>query len=212
MTQHHPDHLSVYQHHLQKTQTTHQHHPPLHNQPQHASGSNHHPYHRTNMQTGMLGTATPTVAWSNSKKTLDFVPAGPLWLAEWVSQSTNAKPDGKNSKTCSVSKTSNCPPPHYQQNHQDQHPLLHQHPPHQQSPQHHIRNRIFPLPPIQHHRLHHIEHLPLLSRRRRPLNLVRTAIWRNLHLRPLAVISFDPFHPAFSTACRRTNSLTCTDT
>ena len=71
----------------------------------------------------------------------------------------------------------------------------------------------FPLPPKQRHRLHHIDHFPLLCCCRRPLseNLVRTVIRRNLHLRPLAVISYDPFHPAFSTACRRTNPLTCTD-
>ena len=40
---------------------------------------------------------------------------------------------------------------------------------------------------------------------------MKTVIRRNLHLRPWSVISFDPFHPPFFTACRRTNPLTCTD-
>ena len=65
----------------------------------------------------------------------------------------------------------------------------------------------------QHHRLHHIDHLQLLCCCRRLLSerLVRTVIRRNLHTRLLAVISYDPFHPAFSPACRRTNPLTCSD-
>ena len=70
-----------------------------------------------------------------------------------------------------------------------------------------------PLLPRQHHRLHHIDHLQLLCCCRRLLSerLVRTVIRRNLHTRLLAVISYDPFHPAFSPACRRTNPLTCSD-
>ena len=82
-----------------------------------------------------------------------------------------------------------------------------------QFPHHHFHNRISPLLLRQHHRLHHIDHLQLLCCCRRLLSerLVRTVIRRNLHLRLLAVISYDPFHPTFSTACCRTNPLTCSD-
>ena len=40
---------------------------------------------------------------------------------------------------------------------------------------------------------------------------MKTVNRRNLHLPPWSVFSFDPFHPAFFTACRRTNPLTRTD-
>ena len=145
----------------------------------------------------MPGTAKLTVAWSNSKKTPNFAPTGPPWPAEWASPLSNAKPDGKNSKTCNVSRTSNSSPHHYQPHHQDKHLPPHQHPHHQQFPQHHIHNRISPLPPQQRHRLHNIQRLLLLCCCRRLLSerLVRTVIRRNLHSRQLAVISFDPFHP-----------------
>ena len=213
MIQHHLDHPSAYQRHSQKTPTTHHQQPQLHNLLQHASASNHYHHHRTSKQTGTHGTATLIAAWLNSKGTLDSVPTGLLLLAEWVSPSSNAKPDGKNSKTCNIYKTSNSPPGHYKSNHHDKYLPSHQHPPHQHFPHHHIHNRIFPLLPRQHHRLHHIDHLQLLCCCRRLLSerLVRTVIRRNLHTRLLAVISYDLFHPAFSPACRRTNPLTCSD-
>ena len=124
---------------------------------------------------------------------------GFLLLAELVSPSSSAKPDGKNSKTCNIYRTNNFPPNHHKQIHHDKYLPPHQHPPHQQLHHHHPHNRISPLLPRQHHRLHHIDHLQLMCCRGRLLSerLVRTVIRRNLQTRLLAVISCDSFHPRF---------------
>ena len=72
--------------------------------------------------------ATQIVASLNSKAILDSVPIGFLLLAELVSPSSSARPDGKNSKTCNIYRTNNSPPHHHKQIHHDKNlPFTHTH-------------------------------------------------------------------------------------